>query len=129
MPNEPEKQSQIDEKGGYKIPTDIWMSKASFGLYMLGITDYPIALDAKTELDLDRDNFLKALNAKLVDESEITVGGVSGRQFTGVSEKYTFKSRMFYINKRTYSVVAAEPTSSIDAGRVKAFLDSFTFGK
>ena len=128
MPDTAQKQSSTEEKQGVKSSSDLWLAKTNFGVYIIGITDYSVELDPKSELDADRDNFLKAVNAKLVDESDISLSGVKGREFTGISENYTFKCRFFYINKRTYSIMGAEPTKELDVSRVKKFLESFEFG-
>lgn len=133
LPNTPEKESNTIEKESGKIYTDVWVSKTTadgyLGIYILSTALYPIDLSPKAELEGDRDNFLKAVNAKLVDESDITLNGIPGKEFTGVSDKYTFKSRVYYVNRRAYQFAAAEPTEHFDVGRVKKFLDSFTFAR
>src|SRR5262249_54902758 len=59
LPVEPKKQTQTKDTESGAIVSNIWISKPDFGIYLLGITDYPIDVDAKRELELDRDNFLK----------------------------------------------------------------------
>lgn len=132
MPNDPTKEPHEKDTDQGKVVTTLWISKYTANgyltIYMLGITDYPVDLVPKTELDLDRDNFLKAVNAKLLNDSDITLKGIPGKEFTGASDTYTFKSRVFYANRRAYQVVAAEPTDHFDPARIKKFLESFTFG-
>ncbi len=69
-------------------------------------------MDQKKELELDRDNFLKAVSAKLDKDSEITVSGYPGLEFWGSSEGYVFHSRIAMDGKRrVYQVVAGIPKS------------------
>jgi hypothetical protein len=107
------------------VVADIWLTKVSYGLYELGVTDYPVEINISRELELDRDNFLKAIDAKLVSESDISQNGYSGKEFTGVGADYTFKCRVFADHRRAYLVCAAEPTASFTASRVDRFLKAF----
>jgi hypothetical protein len=129
LPSMPEKQKDTKDTKYGTVLTQIWLSRVTNGIYVLGITDYPIDVDPKTELDLDRDNFLKEVNAKLVDESPITLSGTTGKEFTGVSDAYTFKSRVYLIGRRVYQIIAGEQTASVDANRVAKFLGSFELAK
>ena len=94
------------EEGGVQkdikadVVADIWLTKASFGVYEVGFTDYPIEIDVARELEADRDNFLKEIDAKLVSESDITQNGFSGKEFTGTNSTYTFKCRVFAGHRR-----------------------------
>jgi len=120
-----EKGVEQDVKG--QIITDLWLGRLNDGLYLAGVTDYPVQVGLERELDLDRDNFLKAVDATLVSESKITQNGYAGREFTATNKQYadTFKSRIFTDGWRSYQIVAREPSSSFDGKRVDAFLQSF----
>jgi len=129
MPVEPRNQTEKKETDSGTIVSNIWIAKPEFGIYLLGITDYPIDIETKRELELDRDNFLKAVNAKLIDDSDISLNCSPGKEFTGASDTYTFRSRVYVVGRRVYQIVAGEPTSTIDSARVKKFLESFEFVK
>jgi len=129
LPVEPKKQTKTKDTESGAIVSNIWISKPDFGLYLLGITDYPIDVDTQRELELDRDNFLKAVNARLIDDSDITLSGHPGKEFTGASDTYTYKSRVYLVGRRVYQIVAAEPSAAIDSTRVKKFLESFELVK
>jgi hypothetical protein len=124
FPVTPTKQQQSTSAD--KIVTDMWLAQESDDLYMLGITDYPVELNEKLELDLGRDKFLKAVNAKLISESETTLQSYHGREFIGASTDYTFRSRVFLIKRRVYQTVIAQPTANLNAKTADKFLSSFT---
>jgi hypothetical protein len=115
----------VDQDETGTLVTDIWLAKESTGLYLAGATMYPMDLDVEHELDLDRDNFLKAVDATLVSESRVSSNGFAGREFTGVSATYTFKSRVFADRRHAYQVAAGEPTKAFDMNRVDRFLQSY----
>jgi hypothetical protein len=129
MPSHPEKQDQRKDTEVGPILTQIWLSKVPNGIYLVGITDYPIDVDPKTELDLDQENFLKAVKGTLVSSTNITLGTIPGKEFVGTSATHTFKSVVFLKGRRVFQAVAGEPTSSINEERAEKFLRSFELGK
>jgi len=84
----------------------VWIAKTANGIYLAGNTDYPVDINPTKELELDRDNFLKQVNAKLVDDTDITLSGKPGKEFSGVSADFTFRSRVFVVGRRAYLIVA-----------------------
>lgn len=125
MPTAWEKQDQKKDTEYGPVLSQIWVSKVPNGVYLIGMTDYPIDIDSKKELQLDRDNFLTAVKATLVSDTDITVGKIPGKEFVGKSATHTFKSVIFVIGRRAYQAVAGEPTSNVDENRVEKFLGSF----
>jgi hypothetical protein len=126
MPATPKPETQSTDNPQGKIITNIWIARTSQGVYLAGATDYPVDLDVHQELALDRDNFLKAVNAKLVSESDITLRGYPGKEFTGVSDDTTYKSRIVVVGRRhAYQVVIGESTASFSIDRAGKFLLSF----
>jgi hypothetical protein len=125
MPGVPGHQDMDKDDPAGKITTNIWLLDTPQGLYLVGTTDYPVDINPQRELDLDRDNFLKAVDAKLVSESDFTLKGYPGKEFTGTSAAYTFKSRVLVVGRRAYQYAAREPSASLNLDRVNGFLLSF----
>ena len=126
FPVAPTKQQSVKDSVVGKTVTDIWLVKDGEAVYLLGITDYPVDIEEQRELDLDRDNFLKQVQAKLVTESETTLRNHRGREFIGASTTYTFRSRVFVIGpRRVYQIVVGQPTANLDASAIDKFLSSF----
>jgi len=111
------------------VVSQIWIAKMPNGdynnVYLVGVTDYPIDLDPKSELDADRDKFLEAIKATLVSSTDITVGKIPGKEFVGKTDTHTFKSVVFLIGRRAYQAAAGELTANMDENRVEKFLGSF----
>lgn len=125
MPSQPTKQDENKDTSLGTIHSQIWLVKDQGAIYLAGITDYPVDVDPKKELVLDRINFLKAVNATFDKESEITLSGHPGLEFTGSSENYDFFSRVYMDgNRRVYQVVAGYPKGG-DHNLSGKFLDSF----
>jgi hypothetical protein len=122
----PTKQQSVKDSVVGKTVTDIWLAKDADAIYLLGIADYPVDLNEQRELDLDRDNFLKEVQAKLITESETTLRNHRGREFIGASTTYTFRSRVFMVGpRRVYQIVVGQPTANLDASAIDKFLSSF----
>ena len=114
---------ETDEMG--QIVTDMFIGETPTGLYLVGVTLYPVDITVDRELDLDRDNFLKAVGGKLVSETPVTLNGFSGKEFTGATADYTFKSRVYADRRHAYQIAARELTNTLDLKRVDNFLKSF----
>ncbi|HKE59136.1 MAG TPA: hypothetical protein VKB46_20650 [Pyrinomonadaceae bacterium] len=126
FPVAPTKQQSVKDSVAGKTVTNIWVAKDGEAIYLLGITDYPIDLNEQQEMDLDRDNFLKEVQAKLITESETTLRNHRGREFIGANTTYTFRSRVFVVGRRrVYQIVVGQPTANLDASTIDKFLASF----
>jgi len=125
MPNQPEHSTKTSENPAGKIVTEIWRSSYQDGAYLVGATDYPVDVDPKKELDLDRDNFLKAVNAKLTSESDIKVGGYPGREFAGSGDNDDWASRVLVDGKRRVYQVAVRTPKSGDHSLATKCVNSF----
>jgi hypothetical protein len=134
LPITPKAVTQTKDNPVGQIITNIWLANVDSGLYAVGVTDYPVDVNTQKELDADRDNFLKAVDAKLVSESDFIFAsngtGYPSKEFTGVSTDgaYTYKSRIFVVSsRRVYQIVAREETATLNIERVNNFLLSFIF--
>jgi hypothetical protein len=125
MPEKPVLNSSTVDKPSGKIVTNIWVADTSQGFYLAGVTDYPADIDVQKELDLSRDNFIKAVEAKLVSESDFTLKGYRGKEFTGVSSSDTFKVRELVVGRRNYLEAVRDNTASFNIERANKFLLSF----
>ena len=125
LPGNPEHSTQTTEKSDAKAVTEIYRLKDHDVVYIVGVTEYSVDVDPKTELDLDRDNFLKALNAKFTRESDITLTGHQGRDFEGSTDAYDLVSRLVMEgSRRVYQVAVAVPKSG-DHSVARKCIDSF----
>jgi hypothetical protein len=101
------------------------------GIYMASYGDYAprINLDSDGELAANRDNFLKGLNARLIETRNITLNGYKGVEFTGENDMTFFKSRVYINGNRVYQIMTAVDTGKDDSANVNRFFASFAFIK
>jgi len=125
MPEKPVLQTISKDVASGKVVTSLWLADTSLGLYLAGFTDYPVDVDVQGELDKSRDNFLKAVEAKLVSESDFTLKGYRGKEFTGVSSDNTFKVREVVVGRRNYTNAMRDATAGFNIERANKFLLSF----
>jgi hypothetical protein len=127
MPEKPEMRDLSKDTPSGKVVKIAWIADTEQGFFLLGISDYPVDIDVQLELNRSRDNFLKAVDAKLVSESDYTLKGYPGKEFTGVSASNgcTYKSRLLVVGRRDYQTVVREETPSFSVERANRFLLSF----
>jgi hypothetical protein len=103
------------------------------GIYMAGWVDYAptFKFDVQGEINANRDNFLKGVNARLLTEKKITLDGNPGLEFTAESNDVQFiKSRVYIVGSRPYQLITLTNLKEEQAN-VDKFLASFkiTAGK
>jgi hypothetical protein len=98
-------------------------------VYIAGYVDYApsVRLDASTELIINRDQFLRGLNAALTSSKPIELAGRSGLEFTGESDQYYFKSRFYVFGNRIHQIAVERPKGSEDSASTDRFFASFAF--
>jgi len=98
-------------------------------IYLAGWGDYAasIKLDPEAELVANRDNFLKGVNATLVDSKKITLEGRAGLEFTGESSQASFKSRVYLFGNRVHQIAVAVMKGQEDTDNVNRFFTSLSF--
>jgi hypothetical protein len=110
LPAAPEHRSEIIDKSIGKVVTDLWISKFNENSFLVGLTTYPADDDTKTELDLNVLNFAKTSGFEIRDQSDITVDGCSGRQFSGNRGNYEVEGRFLIEGRRrVYTMVVVVP--------------------
>jgi len=126
MPGPFERQQKTTDNPSGPIVTTIWLTKDGTSLYLAGVTDYPVDISPQKELSLDRDNFLKAVDAKLVSETPIMLGGNAGLEFTGASANQRYHSRVFVVGtRRSIQIAVRQDLSSLDDQKTARFFQSF----
>ncbi len=88
---------------------------------------------AEKQLDIERTNFVKAVNGKLVSEKPAPIEGNPGREFSVASEdaKARYTIRQYLVGARIFHLVVWQPLARAENGTadVAKFFDSFQLGK
>jgi len=127
MPGKP----QEEVKPGEDFTSHLFTITTDKAIYLAAYGDYAptIKLNVGGELVANRDNFLKALDAKLIDSKEISMDGHTGLEFTGESDQASFKSRVFLFGNRIHQIGVAVFKGKEEAANVDRFFGSFSFTK
>jgi len=127
MPGKPEE----EVKPGKDFTSHLFTVTTDKAIYLVGYGDYApnIKLNVSGELVANRDNFLKALDAKLIESKEISMDGHAGLEFTGESDQASFKSRVYLFGNRIHQIGVAVFKGKEDAANVDRFFGSFSFTK
>lgn len=133
-----------------KIETHAFITDTDMALYFVSYADFPPGSgpttpeDNKTMLDTTRDHVV-AGGTRLISESDVSIGGTTGRELLVAKEEVIMRSRFFYVNERLYQlIISVSPTVAFRNGKPSAkvadrtdlfektsarFLDSFKLTK
>ncbi len=99
-------------------------------LYLAGFGDYAptVKLDPQTELNLNRDNFIKEMQGmKLLQSRSITLDSRLGIEFTGESNQAKVTCKFYIRGNRVFQLAVMVFTGADEARNVNMFFDSFAF--
>lgn len=96
-------------------------------VFLVGWVDYPsdFHFNRLSELELNRDNFVSGIHAKLLSSRTLIIDGYQVLEFTAETEEKTFKSRVYIVGRRPYQIVIGIPKGQDDRESVNKFLNSF----
>lgn len=131
VPGQAEEQNFNRDQFTSKIYTVIVkQGQTGRAVYLAGFGDYApsVKIDPLTELNADRDNFIKELSGmKLLESHNTTLDGRLGIEFTGESNQATVTCR-FYVNGNRVFQLAVMVFKGVDEKKnVDKFFDSFAF--
>jgi hypothetical protein len=97
------------------------------GMFLVGWVDYDPEFNfvVQSELQNNRDNFVKGLNGTLLNTTRITINGNPGLEFTVETAESIYKTRVYAIGRRSYLLFAQTLKGQDDSDNVKRFFDSF----
>jgi hypothetical protein len=125
MPSKPEEQLTTKEQ----VTTHAYIAKLERCVYLSAYSDYlaGVRVAPQTELEADRDNFNKALDAKLLTSRNITFDGRQGIEFTSETPAANIKSRVFIRWSRVFQQAVFIWKDTDQTKEVETFFDSFAF--
>ena len=96
-------------------------------VYAVGWVDYDPAFNFNrlAELEANRDNLIKGLQATLLNTKTVIVDGYQAIDFTAETADQTLKSRVYMVGRRPYQLVAITSKGSDDSINVARFFASF----
>lgn len=127
MPELVKDQSETNSSPNGPYTTHLFRAKTTRGMFLVGWVDYARDFNfvVQSELQANRDNFVKGLKATLVSTTKITMNGHPGLEFTAETPEAIYKSRVYVIGRRPYQLIAGTLKGQDDSYNVARFFDSF----
>lgn len=96
-------------------------------VFVVGWVDYApnFNFGVQSELNANRDNFVKEINATLVSSNNTRIDGYQSLEFTAETADTFYRSRVYIVGRRPYQLIAGTPKGTDDAANVTRFFESF----
>lgn len=132
MPSEPKETKQTSGGPNGPYTTYLFNSAGPEGeIYLVGWVDYDpkFKFGVQSELEANRDNFVKRLKAKLLSTTPIKLGTHPGIEFKAELEgKADIVSRVYIVGRRPYQLIMLTPTGRDSSANRALFFSSFKLG-
>src|SRR5215470_12388472 len=127
MPEIPQDKSETVDSSHGPYTTHLFIVRDTASVYLIGWVDYDPSFNfnRQAELEANRDNFVKGINATLVTTRPTTIDGYSAIEFTAETADRIFKSRVYMVGRRPYQIVIGSPKGQDDTANVNRFFNSF----
>src|ERR1051325_1557378 len=127
MPETPTDKTETvnSEHGPYT--THLFVVRDTTNVYLIGWVDYDPSFNfnRQSELEANRDNFVKGINAKLLSTRSFTIDGYPALEFSAETDDRVFKSRVYMVGRRPYQIVIGSPKDTDDSVNANRFFNSF----
>ena len=127
MPETPTDKTETTDSTHGPYTTHLFIVRDTTSVYLIGWVDYDPSFNfnRQAELEANRDNFVKGINATLVSTHPTVIDGYSALEFTAETADRIFKSRVYMVGRRPYQIVIGSPKNMDDSANVNRFFNSF----
>ena len=127
MPDTPEDKAETTPSDHGPYTTHLFIVRDTKNVYLIGWVDYDPSFNfnRQAELEANRDNFVKGINATLTSTRALQLDGYMALEFTADTADRTFKSRVYMVGRRPYQIVIGCPKDEPDAVATNRFFNSF----
>jgi hypothetical protein len=127
MPEIPTDKTETVDSAHGPYTTHLFIVRDTTSVYLIGWVDYDPSFNfnRQAELEANRDNFVKGINAHLVSTRPTMIDGYSAIEFTAETDDRVFKSRVYMVGRRPYQIVIGSPKGQDDSVNVNRFFNSF----
>ena len=127
MPSTPTEKTETTDSTHGPYTTHLFVVKDDTSVYLIGWVDYDprFNFNRQAELEANRDNFVKGIQATLLSTRATVINGYSAIEFTAEAGERIFKSRVFMVGRRPYQIVIGSPKGTDDTASVNRFFNSF----
>lgn len=127
MPEIPEDKIEVTQSEHGPYTTHLFIVKDTTTVYLIGWVDYDpnFNFNRQSEMEANRDNFVKGINAKLVSTRALQIDGFPALEFSAETADRIFKSRVYMVGRRPYQIVIGSPKDLDDSTNLNRFFNSF----
>ena len=127
MPGTPEHKVETTQSEHGPYTTNLVILRQPRNVFLIGWVDYDPSFNfnRQTELEMNRDNFVKGVNARLLETRATRIDGYQALEFTAENANRIFKSRVYMVGRRPYQLVIGSPKGIDDSININRFFNSF----
>lgn len=127
VPEIPEEKVETTQSEHGPYTTHLFIVRDTRNVYLIGWVDYDpsFKFNRQSELEANRDNFVKGVKATLTSTQSLTIDGYPVLEFTADTDSRTFKSRVYMVGRRPYQIVIGFPKGEAELAPIGRFFDSF----
>ncbi len=127
MPEAPQDKTDTVQSEHGPYTTHLFIVRDDISVYLIGWVDYDPAFNfnRQSEMEANRDNFVKGINATLVSTRAMKIDGYSALEFSAETADRVFKSRVYMVGRRPYQIVIGSPKDFDDSENRNRFFNSF----
>lgn len=127
MPQVPKEQVETKQSEHGPYSTHLFIVRDDKNVYLIGLVDYDpgFNFNRQIELEANRDNFVKGVEATLTSTRAISIDGYPVIEFTADTATRTFKSRVYMVGRRPYQIVIGYPKGDDLVAPTSRFFNSF----
>ena len=96
-------------------------------VFVVGWVDYDRTFNfgVQSELNANRDNFIKGIKGKLIASNNATIDGYQSLEFTAENAETMYRSRVYIVGRRPYILIVGTLKGADDTAGAIRFFDSF----
>lgn len=127
MPETPTEKAETTQSQHGPYTTHLFIVRDTKNVYLIGWVDYDPSFNFNRQLELEanRDNFIKGINATLINSRSLTLDGYQAVEFSAETADRLFKSRVYMVGRRPYQIVIGSPKGDDDPVNTNRFFNSF----
>lgn len=113
------------EPGPYT--THLYRLREQGKVFLIAWADYDpqFKFHGQTELEANRDLFVKDMNATLMNTRKLTIDDYPALEFRADTAEKTYYSRVYIVGRRPYQITIGYPKGEDDPVTVDKFFNSF----
>lgn len=127
LPDTPTDKTETTPSDHGPYTTHLFIARDTKNVYLIGWVDYDPSFNfnKQSEMDANRNNFVKNIKATLISSRSLNVDGYQAIEFTAETADRVFHSRVYMVGRRPYQIVIGLPKDQDDPVVINRFFNSF----